>query len=58
MLPVYSLNIVIHGVPDIDAEKDTESVEEIFTEGLHMDYERHIEKMMRIGRLMEGRPRP
>lgn len=52
------LNIVIHGVPDIDAEKDLESVEEIMGEGLHMDFDRHIDKMMRIGRLTEGRPRP
>jgi len=52
------LNIVIHGVQDIDAEKDTDSVEEILTEGLHTDFERHIEKMMRIGRLTEGRPMP
>jgi len=52
------LNIVIYGVPDIDAEKDTDSVEEILTEGLHMDFKRHVEKMMRIGRLTEGRPRP
>jgi len=52
------LNIVIHRVPDIDAEKDTDSVEEILTEGLHMDFERHIETLMRIGRLTEGKPRP
>jgi len=38
------LNIVIHGVQDIDVEKDTDSVEEILSEDLHMDFDRHIEK--------------
>jgi len=54
------LNIAIHGVPDrpVDAEKNTDSVEEILSEGLHMDFDRHIENMMRIGKLTEGRPRP
>ena len=30
------LNIIIHGVPDIDANKDIDSVMEIIGEGLHM----------------------
>ena len=54
------LNIVIHGVPETDAEHDIESVAEIIIgEGLHMDFKRQEGKMMRIGRLTEGgRPRP
>jgi hypothetical protein len=52
------LNIVIHGVPECDAEKDIESVEEIIGEGLHMTFDRHIDSMMRMGRVTEGRPRP
>ena len=45
-------------MPETDAEKDIDSVGEIIEKGLHMDFGRHIDKMMRIGRLTEGRPRP
>ena len=52
------LNIVIHGVIETDAEQDIDYVAEIIGEGLHMDFERHVVKTMRIGRLTEGgRPR-
>jgi len=51
-------NVVIHGVPELDAEKDMEQVLDIFGKGLHLDFERHVEKMHRIGKLVEGRPRP
>ena len=33
-------------------------MEEIIGEGLHMYFDRHVDKMMRIGRLTYGRPRP
>ena len=52
------LNIIINGMPDIDANKAIDSVEEIIGEGLHMDLDRYVDKMMRIGRLTYGRPRP
>jgi hypothetical protein len=43
-------NLIIHGIPDEDAEKDVEMVIAMFGEGLKMDFERHVEKMVRIGR--------
>ena len=30
--------------PDIDADKAIDSVEEIIGEGLHMDFDRHVDK--------------
>ena len=51
-------NLVIHGVPETDAEKDIDSVAEIMGEGLHLDFDRHVDKMMRIGRYVEGKSRP
>ena len=51
-------NLVIHGVPETDAEQDIDTFAEIIGEGLHMDFDRHIETLMRIGRLVEGKPRP
>jgi hypothetical protein len=53
------LNLIIHGIGDEDAEKDVEMVMNIFGEGLKMDFGRHVEKMVRIGRMVnEQRPRP
>ena len=51
-------NLVIHGMPEIDAEKDVESVIEIMTEVLHMDFTGNVDKMQRIGRLVDGKSRP
>ena len=51
-------NIVIHGLPDSDAEKDIEEVIELLNVGLHMDFDRHVEKVVRIGRLTDGKLRP
>lgn len=51
-------NVVIHGVPELDAENDMESVLDVFEKGLHLDFERHVERMHRIGKIVEGKPRP
>jgi hypothetical protein len=39
-------NLIIHGIPDEDAEKDVEMMIAMFGEGLKMDFERHVEKMV------------
>lgn len=51
------LNIIIHGVPESDAEQDVGWIDQLFTEGLHLDFQRHVGKSMRVGRLTE-KPRP
>lgn len=50
-------NLVVHGVPESDAEQDVKKILELFDDGLHMDFNRHVENVVRIGRLSE-RPRP
>jgi chromosome segregation ATPase len=52
------MNLVIHGVPETDAEQDIKAVSEILGTGLHMDFERHVVSVMRIGRIDENRSRP
>jgi hypothetical protein len=52
------MNLVIHGVPETDAEQDIGQIEEILASGLHMDFDRHVEKVMRIGKPDENKPRP
>jgi len=52
------MNLIIHGVPEKDAEQDIDQVTEILGTGLHMDYDRHISSVMRIGKLDENKPRP
>lgn len=52
------MNLVIHGVPDIDAEQDIDQVAAILCNGLHMDFDRHVSSMMRIGKLDVNKPRP
>jgi hypothetical protein len=44
------------GMQETDAKQDVESVVEMMTEVFHMDFARNVEKMERIGRLVEGRP--
>jgi hypothetical protein len=51
-------NLIIHGVPEADAEEDVEFVIELMTEGLKMDFTRNVDKVMRIGRLVDGKARP
>jgi chromosome condensin MukBEF ATPase and DNA-binding subunit MukB len=51
-------NLVIHGMPEIDAEKDVDSVMEIMTDVLHIYFTGNVDKMQRIGRLVEGKSRP
>ena len=51
-------NIIIHGVPETDAEQDIDEVAEMFGTGLKLDFDRHMDKMHRIGKLVEGKPRP
>lgn len=52
------MNLVIHGVPDVDAEQDIDQVANILGNGLHMDFDRHVATMMRIGKLDVNKPRP
>lgn len=52
------MNLVIHGVPETDAEQDIEQVAEILGMGLHMDFERHVASMVRIGKLEDNKARP
>lgn len=51
-------NLIIHGVPEADAEQDVEAVIEVFGQGLKLDFGRHVDKMLRIGRLVEAKSRP
>jgi hypothetical protein len=51
-------NLVIHGMPETDAEQDVGCVVEMMDEVLHMDFTRNVDKVERIGRLVEGRVRP
>ena len=52
------MNLVFHGVPETDAEHDIDQVAEILSTGLHMDFDRHISSMYRIGKIDENKPRP
>jgi hypothetical protein len=52
------MNLVIHGVPETDAEQDIEQVAEILGTGLHMDFERHVATLVRIGKFEENKSRP
>src|SRR5208282_6252347 len=51
-------NIVIHGVTEEDAEKDVEEVADIFASGLCLDFVRHVDKVVRIGRYVDGKKEP
>jgi hypothetical protein len=48
-------NIAIYGVPENDEDKDIDSVAAILGDGLHLDFDRHVEKMARIARLVLSR---
>lgn len=53
------MNLVIHGLKDENGEVDVEEVIKLFDIGLKMDYERHVEKITRIGRTInEQKIRP
>lgn len=53
------MNIIIHGLQDKDGEADVEEVMKLLDEGLHLDYSRHVEGMVRIGRgVVDQKPRP
>ena len=52
------MNLVIHGVPETDAEQDIDQVADILGTGLHMDLDRHVSSLMRIGKLDDSKPRP
>ena len=52
------MNLVKHGVPERDAEQDLDAIAEILQTGLHMNFERHVASVMRIGKLDENKPRP
>jgi hypothetical protein len=53
------LNLIIHGIGNEDAEKDVEMVMAIFGEGLKVNFERHVKKIVRIGRMVnKQRPLP
>lgn len=51
-------NVVIHGIPETDGERDVDVALEIFETGLRLDGGRHIERTMRIGRVRSEKPRP
>jgi hypothetical protein len=51
-------NLVIPGMPETDAEQDVGCVVEMMDEVLHVDFTRNVDKVERIGRLVEGRVRP
>lgn len=51
-------NLVIHGIPEESLEKDKEELAEILGSGLSIDPDRHVEMMMRLGRVSEGKLRP
>jgi hypothetical protein len=52
-------NIIIFGVLETNAEQDIDTVDHIFTNGLHLDATRHVGKMMRLGKhIVTDRPRP
>jgi hypothetical protein len=42
-------NLVIHGMPETDAEQDVGCVVEMMDEVLHMDFTRNVDKVERIG---------
>jgi hypothetical protein len=52
------MNLVFHGVPETDAEQGIVQVAEILGMGLHMDFERHVLGMFRIGTWEENKIRP
>ena len=52
------MNLVIHGVPETDAEHDLDAIAEILQAGLHTNFERHVASVMRIGKIDENKPRP
>jgi hypothetical protein len=53
------MNLIIHGLKDDDAEADVDEVIKLFEDGLKMDYSRHVDKIMRIGRrVTENKLRP
>jgi hypothetical protein len=43
-------NIIIHGLKDENATEDVDEVMDLFANGLKMDFHRHVDKMMRLGR--------
>ena len=58
------INLIFHGVKettdatsDVD-EPDLEMIKEVINQGLHMDAARHVESVVRIGKLIEGKTRP
>ena len=57
-IEIRKMNLVIHGVPDIDAEHDFYQVAAILGNGLHMDFDRHVSSMTRIWKIEENKPRP
>jgi hypothetical protein len=49
-------SLVIHGMPESDAEQDMECMVEMMDEVLHMNFTRKVDKVVAIGRLLERRP--
>jgi hypothetical protein len=53
------MNLVIYGLKDEDGEAYVDEVNKLFEDGLKMDYLRHVDKIMHIGRrVTENKPRP
>lgn len=51
-------NLIIRGMPETDAEQDVNAVAEMLTNAMHMDSARNVENTERIGKFVEGEPRP
>jgi len=45
------MDLVIHGVPEVNTEHDIGAISEIPGTGLHMDFDRHVASVMRIRKL-------
>ena len=52
------INLVIHGEPETDADEDLDAIAVILQTGLHMDFERYVASVMRIGKLDDNKPMP
>ena len=50
-------NIMIFGVAEMDAGEDSEAIERLFTT-LKLDYTRHVESQVRVGKFSPDKPRP
>ena len=57
-IEMSKIHLVFHGVPETDAEQDKDEISEFLDTRLHMDFDRHVASVMRLGKLDENRPWP